>query len=65
MRIESIVITLAPNEREAEMNVRKVALYRDEERLWTTSDERGFFPYQIKLINTLQEKVIEAFNGKE
>lgn len=58
MKIGCIVITLEPNEAEAEKNMAKVAISRNENKIWNSSrEDGGLYPYEIKLAGLIQELI--------
>lgn len=63
MKIGSISILLIPSQDEIDkLNATKIALHRNEDRLWSVSNQEGLLPYQVRLANELQE-LISKFNG--
>lgn len=63
MKIHSIVVILEPNEEEAERNIAKVAISRNQDKIWNSSrEDGGLYPHEIRLAGAIQD-LISKFNG--
>lgn len=63
MKITRISVVLEPNETEKADGKEPITINRTEDKLWFSSRiDGGMLPYEIRLVNTLQEEVIGKFN---
>ena len=67
MKITEVTIRLEPNASEEHTQGRgTIILIRNAQKQWSISNEdRGMFPYEVRLANEIQSLIIEKFNGKQ
>lgn len=61
MKIEEVVISLVPSSDE---NVPPVLIKRGKDKMWVAISEgrtRGLFPGEVRLVNAIQERIIESW----